>query len=160
MKQQFLPDVPVTTIIWADQGRENVSRWHVAQGDDLKNQRPTIEINLPRIIRDKGEDPSTVAREIIDSWLGIYIVLATRQDLINKQVRGWLDPGAETELQTANYKAIKASPILWAIYCEKAVSHLKESQGYATEKYRQLLDDCLKAMEDILNEVRPFIGRA
>lgn len=158
MKQQFLPDVQVTTIIWADTDRAETSKWFAAQGDDLKNDRATIEINLPRIVKEKGDKPDEVALQMIDSWLAIYIVLATRQELINKQVRGWLSAEAETELQTANFKAIKTSPVLWAFYCEKAVHHIKESQSYKTEEYRQLLDDCLKAMEEILNVARPFIG--
>ncbi|GAH73494.1 unnamed protein product [marine sediment metagenome] len=157
MKQQFLPEAQVTTIIWADEDRDEVSKWFAAQGDDLKNQRATIEINLPRIIKVKGDKPQEVALQMIDSWLAIYIVLATRQDLIDKQVRGWLSAEAETELQAANFKVIKASPILWSFYCEKAVNHLKESQSYKTEKYRKLLDGCLKAMDDILMEARPFI---
>lgn len=158
MKQQFLPDVQVTTIIWADEERDEVSKWFSAQGDDLKNQRATIEINLPRIIKEKGDKPDEVALQMIDSWLGIYIVLATRQELINKQVRGWLSPEAETELQAVNFKVVRTSPILWSLYCEKAVHQLKESQSYKTEKYRQLLDDCLKAMDKILMDARPFIG--
>ncbi|MBA7686870.1 hypothetical protein ES703_95329 [subsurface metagenome] len=157
MKQQFLPDVQVTTIIWADTKRAEAS-WFAAQGDDLKNQRATIEINLPRIIEKKGDKPQEVALQMIDSWLSIYIVLATRQELINKQVRGWLSPEAETELQNINFKVVKASPILWSFYCEKAVNHLKESQSYKIEEYRKLLDGCLKAMDDILMEARPFIG--
>lgn len=155
MNQQFLPDVKVTTIIWADEKRGDVSKWFAAQGDDLKNERATIEINLPRIVKDKGNNPHDVALQMIESWLAIYIVLATRQELINKQIRGWLSPEAETELQAANFKVMRTSPILWAFYCEKAVHDLKESQGYRTEEYRQLLDDCLKSMDKILVE---FIG--
>lgn len=158
MKQQFLPDVRVTTIIWADEDRGEVSPWFAAQGDDLKNQIPAIEINLPRIIKKIGEKPKEVALEMIKSWLSIYIIFATRQELINKQVRGWLSPEAEKEVENANFKAIISSPILWSLYCEKAVNHIKESQAYKTEAYRQLLDDCLKVMDEIMVEARPFIG--
>ena len=90
MEKQFLPEVKVTTIIWADEARESVSNWYSAQGDDLKLNRATIEVNLPKIAQDKGDDPPQIAEAMIDSWLSIYIILATRQDLIDKTVRGFL----------------------------------------------------------------------
>ena len=148
MEQQFLPEVKVTTIIWADEARESVSNWYSAQGDDLKLNRATIEVNLPKIAQDKGENARQIAESMIDSWLAIYIILATRQDLINKRVRGHFSSDGETILQEANFKAIKASPILWGQYRQKAISELKEAKdnAWATGKNKALLDKAFAEM--------------
>ena len=151
MNQQFLPKVEETTIIWADEARETTSKWYSAQGDDLKHNRATIEINLPKIAKDKRGNPTEIAETMIVSWLGIYIVLATRQDLINKRVRGYFSPDGETILEEANFKAIKASPILLREYTQKAISELKDAKGYvyATEENKALMEKVFEEMNSI-----------
>ena len=148
MEQQFLPEVKVTTIIWADKARESISNWYSGQGDDLKLNRATIEVNLPKIAQDKGGNAPQIAEAMIDSWLSIYIILATRQDLINKRVRGNFSSDGERILEEANFKAIKASPILWRQYMQKAISELKDAKGYvyATDDYKALMDKVFEEM--------------
>ena len=123
MAGQFLPDVPVSSIVWAYSDVE--LNWYAAQGDDLKNQRPTIELNLVKIARDHNEDVEKVAQALIDNWLAIYIVFCTRQDLINKQARGLLGAEGEDILAEANLKVIKASPRLAEHYTKVAIEAIR-----------------------------------
>lgn len=147
----FLPEVKVTTIIWGGRGREYLPDWYAAQGDDLKLQRAAIEINLEKVAQDKGGDIPQIATAMVNSWLNIYIVLATRQDLINKMVRGSFSPEGEGILEEANFKAIKASPVVWRQYAEIAASQLKAAQVYAyPAEEKTLLDKVFEEMDKVI----------
>jgi len=116
--ENFLPKVEVTTIVWADE--EHASKWWAAQGDDLKRGRPTIEINFLRILREADE----VAGAVILVWLEMYVVLTTRQALIDRGVRWTVSGDGHEALYEGNFKAIKASPLLWEEYTRMAVEAL------------------------------------
>jgi len=123
MEGYFLPHVPVTTIVWAHSDVE--VKWHAALGDDLKNQRPAIELNLVKVAQDADDDVEKVTQLLIDNWLPIYILLCTRQDLISKKVRRLVSGAAEDDLARANFKAIKASRQLDEHYTRVAIDAIR-----------------------------------
>jgi len=139
----FLPHVEATTIVWAHTDVE--LDWYAAQGDDLKNQRSTIELNLAKMARDSNGDAEKVAQLLVDNWLAIYVILCTRQDLINKHVRGEVSADGHDILYTANFKAIKASPHLDEHYTRVAIDAIRgardslERPGLA-ELFQQALE--------------------
>lgn len=121
----FLPSVRVSTAVYED---FTGASWFAALGDDLHRNRPLIEINLTSL-REAYPELDRAARQAIDSWLAMYIVLASRQDLIHKQVRGDLSSDSQEILQKANYAAIKASPALYSKYIDLAIDSLIRAQG-------------------------------
>ena len=135
----FLPEVKVTTIVWGDANRLQSSKWEAAQGDDLKNNRATIEINLPRIVKKRGSLDNKADR-IIENWLAIYVILATRQDLINKHIRGALSTDAEPILYRANFQVIKKSPMLQQKYASLAAGEITNGTWYLDSQYKGLWD--------------------
>lgn len=135
----FLPKVPVTTIVWAGKEVLKNTSWYSAIGDDLSCMRPTIELNWPRIFKDKADSPEA-AIQIIKSWLLMYILLSTRQDLINKGVRGDLYTGGEEELAKANYKIIWSSPVLLNFYTDLAIDSILGSKPYLNKDWDALRD--------------------
>lgn len=140
---RFLPNVKVTTIVWADKNILKHSQWEAAQGDDLKNQRPTIELNLAKLAERGSNDD--VAKSMVESWLSINIVFATRQELINKQVRGDVSAEAEETLCEANLKAVLQSPILRHRYADLAIDEILNG-GWVIENDCKELANCVTAM--------------
>ena len=132
----FLPNVKVTTIVWADKGILTHSQWEVAQGDDLKNQRSTIELNLPKLIQ-RG-NLEAVAQGIVESWLSIEVVFATRQDLIDKQCRGEVKD--EDILYNANLKVILGSPVLRRKYSDLAIDEILDGQWFVDDDFKELAE--------------------
>jgi len=94
----MFPDVPVTTILWANE-LCNSCNWNAVQGDDLKHNCPTIELNFLRISKLYNTDEE-IAEALIKSWLGIYLVFSCRKDWINHNIRQFLT--AEEEEDTCN----------------------------------------------------------
>lgn len=119
MKGQFLPRVEVTTIVWAEEDYQFDTHWECAQGDDLQLNRPTIEFNLAKIVERCNYDAKSVAQEMIKHWIAMEVVFGTRQDLINKQVRGIVSD--ENILYKANFETILSSPDLYEEYKDIAV---------------------------------------
>jgi len=140
---KFLPDVKVTTIVWGEKGDEVKLPWEVAQGDDLGNRRATIELNFPKIAQRCGDDLERIAESMAEGWLSIWVVLATRQDLINKGIRGAVSPEAERTLYKANFKAIMESPILKRYYADIATGEILNGEWVIDESYKQLSDAVL-----------------
>jgi len=150
---KLLPDVKVTTIVWADKDILKHSQWEAAQGDDLKNQRSTIELNLPKL-EQRGK-PDNIAIGMVESWLSIYIVFATRQDLINKDVRGDVSSDAERIVCKANFKAIMESPALKRGYADLAMDEILNGRWYVDEQYESLS----REMKATLSTWREFSGK-
>lgn len=132
----FLPSVEVTTIIWADKDILKHSQWDVAQGDDLKNQRPTIELNLPKLA--KRGNTEDIAKGMVESWLSIQVVFATRQDLINKQCRSEVKD--ENILYYANFKVILGSQTLRRKYSDLAMDEILNGQWFLDDTFRELAE--------------------
>ena len=118
----FLPNIRVTTIVSANEHVLKHCHWEAAQGDDFKNQRPTIELNLLRTLQNRS--PEETSEEIVRNWISLYIILTTRQDLIHKQVRGWFSEKSEQILETANFKAVLESPQLLREYSITALANI------------------------------------
>ena len=141
----FLPHVQVTTLVWA---HDVEHEWYAAQGDDLQRQIPTIELNLVKVARESGGDVERAAQSLVDNWLAIYVVLCTRQDLIDKRVRGLLSGEAEVILAEANLKAIRASRHLHEHYTKVAIGALKGARPYiAVEGFVSLFQKALEYLD-------------
>jgi len=125
---EFLPHVDVTTCVWAHSDLE--LKWYVALGDDLKKKIPAIELNLRGIAKAAADDVEKTAQLLVDNWLGMYVLLCTRQDLINKQVRRLVSGAAEDDLARANFKAIKASPQLDEHYTRVAIDAIRGARPF------------------------------
>jgi hypothetical protein len=144
----FLPHVQVTTLVWA---HDVEHEWYAAQGDDLQRQIPTIELNLLKVARESGGDVERAAQSLVDNWLAIYVVLCTRQGLIDKRARGLLSGEAEVILAEANLKAIKASPRLNEHYVRVAIEAIKRSRPYiALEGFAALFQNILERLDATL----------
>ena len=142
----FLPKVEVTTVVWADALDEELpAKWWAAQGDDLKRKRPTIEIYFPRVLQE-AED---VAGALIRVWLEMYIVLATRQALIDRGVRWAVSGDGHETLYKGNFKAIEASPLLWAAYTKIAVGELIMGKHVTTPERPDLAQSLKSVMQDM-----------
>lgn len=146
MDGEFLPRVPVTTIVWAHADVE--LKWYAAQGDDLKNNIPAIELNLVKMVRDSSDEVEKVAQLLIDNWLALYVVLCTRQDLINKEARGLCSADGEQILYEANLKVINASRYLHEQYTRVAVGAIKGARTYiAVEGFADLFQRVLDHLD-------------
>jgi len=132
----FLPNVKVTTIIWADKDTLKHSQWEAAQGDDLKNQRATIELNLPKLAQ-RG-NLEAIAQGVVESWLSIEVVFATRQDLIDKQCRGEVKD--EDILYNTNLKVILGSPVLRRKYSDLAMDEILDGEWYVDDTFKELAE--------------------
>lgn len=130
----FLPEVRVTTIVWADKDILTHSQWEAAQGDDLKNQRATIELNLPKLAQ-RG-NLEAVAQGLVESWLSIQIVFATRQDLINKEARRDVDD--ENILYDANLRVILGSKALRRKYSNLALDEILDGMWAVDDTFKEL----------------------
>lgn len=135
---KFLPDVKVTTIVWATKDMSKHSQWEAAQGDDLKNQRSTIELNLPKLA--KRGNAEEIAKGMVESWLSIYIVFATRQNLINRGIRGAVSGDAEEILYYANFMAIMVSPQLKQAYADLAMDEILAGEWFTDQSFTNLSD--------------------
>jgi len=131
----FLPNVKVTTIVWGDKDILKHSQWDAAQGDDLKNQRPTIELNLPKLEKN-SVSLEVIAQRMVEGWLSIQAVFATRQDLIDKQCRGEVED--EEILYIANLKVILESPVLKRRYSDLAIEEIVNGQWLMDDSYEVL----------------------
>lgn len=132
----FLPNVKVTTIVWADKDMLQHSQWQAAQGDDLKNQRSTIELNLPKL--EQRGNLEAVTQGMVESWLSIQVVLATRQDLIDKQCRGEVKD--EDILCNANLKVILGSPVLRRKYSNLAMDEILDGLWAVDNDFKELAE--------------------
>lgn len=139
----MLPDVDVTTVICAD---ELECRWDAAQGDDLKNQRPTIELNFPRIMK-RHED--NLATALIENWLSIYIVLSVRQYLIIHGVRRVITCEEEEAVCTATVKHILSNLDDNRDLVERAKKALIESRKVRSIQRKDLSDALDEALSGI-----------
>jgi hypothetical protein len=135
---EFLPHIEVTTIVWSERGSEELP-YDSAQGDDLKNNRPIIEISFPRLL--KGNTPPEVATAMIESWLKMYLIFATRQDLINKHIRGSVSQEAHNILYDANFRAITQSPELKRSYFILAVDRILSGQWIIDDDFKELVEE-------------------
>jgi len=140
----MLPDVDVTTIIWADE--ERGCHWDAAQGDDLKNQCPAIELNFPRIMKNHE---GNLATALIENWLSIYIVLSARQDLINHGVRRVITCEEEEEVCIATVKHILSNLDDNRDLVERAKKALIESRKVRLIQRKDLSD----ALDEALSEI-------
>lgn len=140
----FLPKVEVTTMVWADDDRSS-TKWWAAQGDDLKRKCPTIEIYFPRILQE-AED---VAGAMIRVWLEMYIVLATRQALIDRGVRWAVSGNGHEVLYEGNFKAIAASPLLWEEYTRMAVGELTKGKHVTAPERSDLAESLKMVMQEM-----------
>ncbi|GAH83497.1 unnamed protein product [marine sediment metagenome] len=148
--ENFLPKVIVTTIVWADKDILEHSKWEAAQGDDLKNNRSTIELNLPKL-KERG-NIEAIAKGMVESWLGIQVIFATRQDLIDKRVRGNVSEEGHKILYDANLKTIMVSPYLKKSYTNLAVENILNAEWVIDETYSQLASEVksqLKALSTV-----------
>jgi len=157
---KFLPDVKVTTIIWGEKDTLKHSKWEATQGDDLKNQRPTVELNLAKLAQ-RGE-AEKVAKAMVESWLSIWIVFATRQDLIDKKVRGAVSAEAHKILYDANFKTIMESPMLKRGYADLAMDEILDGKWVIDESHKQLSDEVrslLSTWRRVSDELDSLRGR-
>jgi len=138
MAGEFLPKVKVTTIVWAEEGRGfgeldcGTLNWECAQGDDLKLNISTIELNLVKIADRCNYDVELITQEMIKHWIAMEVVLGTRQDLIDKGVRGKVRD--EDILYKANLETILSSPELFEEYKDMAVKAIISGQHYVYPK--------------------------
>ena len=140
----FLPGTMVTTIIWADDIKSKDWSWTAAQGDDLKRRCATIEINFIKIAQQK--EASAIAEEMVKEWLLLYLMLATRQDLINKGVRGKLSGTAESSLCKTNFDVVMASPELLKQYSDIAIRNLRAGRWIVGNEFEALTDDVTRVL--------------
>jgi len=156
MKAEFLPKVEVTTIVWA--GWEELD-WECTQGDDLKLNKSTIEINLIKMAERCNHDIELIIQEMIKHWIAMQAMLGTRQDLINKQVRGRVN--SEEILCKANFEVILCSPSLYQEYKDMSVKAMVEGRWVPCFEETELLNDVRsqlaasiaeKVLEESLNE--------
>lgn len=131
---EFLPYTRVTTVVWVEDKAAETCKWDSAQGDDLKNDRAAIEINLAKILR--RCEPQEAALEMIKSWLRIYLILSTRQDLINKGIRSDVSEKGHSILYDANFKAIMESPALKRRYFILAVDCILGGGWFIADHFR------------------------
>ena len=144
----FLPNVEVTTLLWASDVELD---WYAAQGDDLAQNRSTIELNLVKMVRDADGDVEKVTQLLIDNWLSIYIVLCTRLDLINKKIRGAVSEEGHQLLYTANLATIKASPILDERYTRFAIAAIRNGRPYlGLPTFGDIYQRVLEQMDNVL----------
>jgi len=142
----FLPHVAVSTVVWAHKDLE--VKWHAALGDDLRNRCPAIELNLRGIAEAAAYDVEKTAQLLVDNWLAIYVVLCTRQDLINKRARGTLSGSAEDILAKANLEVIRVSPRLDEHYTRVAIDAIRGARPFiAVEGLADLFQRVLEQLD-------------
>lgn len=131
MRGRFLPKVEVTTIVWA--GRDKTAPdWECALGDDLKLNRPTIELDLTRITKRCNYNADLVTQEMIKHWIAMQVIFGTRQELINKNIRGYIGSEGEDILCKANFDVIRNSPAsrIWKEYKDMAAKAILKGTHY------------------------------
>lgn len=141
----FLPHVEATTIIYIDKTAEAFP-WDSAQGDDLKKNRAAIEVNIARILsRDRLPE---AAQRIIEYWLKIHLILATRQDLINKRVRGDVSLDGHSTLYAANFSVVMESPELKRRYFTLAIDQILNGKWLVDDEFKDLAEEVKAALKN------------
>lgn len=141
---EFLPHIQISTIIYVDKRAESFP-WDSAQGDDLKNDRAAIEINVSRILSHDRLPEAT--HRIIENWLKIYLVLGTRQDLINKHIRGDVSLEGHNILYAANFNVVMESPELKRRYYTLAIDRILNGQWFIEDDFKDIVKEVKSALE-------------
>ncbi|GAI27355.1 unnamed protein product [marine sediment metagenome] len=141
----MLPNVDVTTIIWADEICESCD-WNVAQGDDLKNCRSTIELNFLKLV-DNSDDIEKIAESLIKNWLSIYLVLSVRQDLINHNIRGLINSEEELELCRGIINKVITNLGKFDDLVQKAKKALMESTKVSSPGLQEILENVIRVLK-------------
>jgi len=143
MTGKFLPHIEVTTIVYMEK-RAEAFPWDSAQGDDLKNNRAAIELNLARLLK-RGR-PSEAARAMIEDWLEIHLVLGTRQDLTNKHIRGEVSVEGHNTLYAANFDAVMESPELKRKYFSLAIDRILSGKWIVDDDFKDTAKEVKSAL--------------
>lgn len=141
----MLPNVDVTTIIWADEICESCD-WSVAQGDDLKKGRSTIELNFLKLV-DNSDDIEEVAESLIKNWLSIYLVLSVRQDLINHNIRSLINSEEELELCRGIINNVITNIGRFDDLVQKAKEALIKSTKVSSPESQEILENVMRVLK-------------